>query len=504
MDAKTLAARLVMVAARCGADEIETTRANVLPTVRDLGVGGIIVFGGERASVADLVSEARADAPGPLLVASDLERGLGWQVDGGTRLPSPMAIAATGDVDLAFEAGLLTAVEARSVGIDLVLAPVADLADRPDNPIVANRSFGDQPLRVSAYVDAFVKGCRMGGAACAAKHFPGHGRTTVDSHIELPVVEATEDSLRERELAVFRRAVAAGVDAVMTAHVAYPSLDESGAPATFSRRIVREILRREFAFGGLVLSDALIMGGAGASAEESARRAFLAGHDILLMPPDVKAAVAAVAELAASDEERALELERAAERVESLALRVRSAGTPADSPADLPNRIASGAATLLRGPVAPRFVRGADELVVVLAGEKRRLPETSALVDRLEEEARIRRVIRVDEEGGGVEAASERVAHAGAAIIALYDEPAAWRGSPYPAESLLSAVQRLISAARTPVLVLCSPPFVLKALDVACPVVCVWDTAPSSERAAADVLLGAEAPGVAPVRVPGS
>jgi beta-glucosidase-like glycosyl hydrolase len=175
-------------------------------------------------------------------------------------------------------------VEALSVGINWVLAPVADLDVEPDNPIVQTRAFGDDPEAVAAAVTAWIVGCEAAGAMACAKHFPGHGRTRTDSHLGLPAVDAPAEVL-EADLLPFQAAIGAGVSSVMTAHVAFPALDPSGAPATFSKPIL-DILRHRFGFDGLIVSDALMMEGArgGRSQGEIGREALRAGVDLLLYP----------------------------------------------------------------------------------------------------------------------------------------------------------------------------------------------------------------------------
>jgi hypothetical protein len=181
----------------------------------------------------------------------------------------------------------VTAREARAVGINWVFAPVADLDVVPDNPIVQTRAFGAEPQRVATMVRNWVEGCQAAGALACAKHFPGHGRTSVDSHVTLPVVDARRDTLEATDLVPFGVAVEAGVASVMTAHVAFPGLDPEGLPATLSGPILAD-LRERLGFEGLVVTDALIMDGAlvGRRESDAALEAIRAGVDVLLYPND--------------------------------------------------------------------------------------------------------------------------------------------------------------------------------------------------------------------------
>ncbi len=280
------AGRLVLPALRWRAETGFTHEAAAIDAALEFGAGGFILFGGTAEEVRDLTDRLRRDAGRPLLIAADLERGAGQQVRGLAELPPPLALSSLHEPAVIRGAGLLTAAEALSVGINWVLAPVADLDAEPGNPIVQTRSFGSDPAAVSAAVSSWIAGCEAGGALACAKHYPGHGRTLADSHNGIPVVDLPAREL-EADLAPFRAAVAAGVSSIMTAHVAYPGLDPTGTPATFSRAIVGH-LREGLGFEGLVVTDALMMGGAteGRTAAGAALGALGAGVDLLLYPDD--------------------------------------------------------------------------------------------------------------------------------------------------------------------------------------------------------------------------
>jgi len=272
-------------------------------TIAD-GVGGFIVFGGTVSDLRSLTDHLHHLAGRPLLIAADLERGAGQQVAGLPELPPPLALAALGDPALVRAAGRLTARAARRVGINWVLAPVADLDVEPANPIVQTRSFGSEPERVAGFVAEWIRGAREEGVLACAKHFPGHGRTVHDSHDRLPTVTAPAALLESSDLVPFRAAVAVGVDAVMTAHVGFPGLDPTGTPATRSLPILRR-LREGMGFEGLIVSDALIMEGfaGGLGSVPAALAALRAGVDVLLYPPDPGATVAALEDAAEREPE---------------------------------------------------------------------------------------------------------------------------------------------------------------------------------------------------------
>ena len=255
----------------------------------EIGVGGYIIFGGTAESVRRLTADLLRRAGRPLLLASDLERGAGQQFAGLTEFPPPMALASLGDPAVVRWAASVTAQEARAIGINWIFAPVADLDLLPENPIVQTRAFGADPNEVATFVRHWIEGCQASGALACAKHYPGHGRTTVDSHVALPVVEAAATDLQAADLVPFTVAIQSGVASIMTAHVAYPKLDGSGLPATLSRTILGQ-LRSAGGFDGLVVTDALIMDGAlvGRRESDAAVQAIQAGADLLLYPNDAR------------------------------------------------------------------------------------------------------------------------------------------------------------------------------------------------------------------------
>jgi len=253
------------------------------------GVGGFCVFGGDE-SMRGLLARLQAAAPHPLLIAADHEDGVGQHVAGMSTHP-PAAALGPDDAELA---GIRTAVEGRRLGVTMVFAPVCDVLSEPRNPIIQARAFRDP----TASAPRYIAGARRFGLRTCAKHFPGHGATTTDSHSELPSVDAPESVWRERDLPPFAAAIAAGVDAVMTAHLACPGLTGDPAqPATLSRRVMTGLLRDEMGFEGLLVTDALLMEGvrSGCGEGEAARRSLAAGCDVLLCPGDLEAVLAAAA-----------------------------------------------------------------------------------------------------------------------------------------------------------------------------------------------------------------
>ena len=278
----------------------------LLHDVRDLHVGGFIVIThgsplgvvkSQAYPTAVLANQLQTKSKLPLLIGADFERGTAMRYDEGTSFPTAMAVAAGGNPKDAYAMGKITALEARATGVSWVYAPDSDVNSNPANPIINTRSFGENPQRVAEFVTAFIKGVDDGGALAAAKHFPGHGDSAADSHIDLPVISATRERLEHLELVPFRAAIAAGVDTIMTGHLSVPTLEpDPNTPATLSPKILQGLLRKELGFHGLIVTDAMDMGGITVryAPGEAAVRAVAAGADCLLMPPVPEAAFEAL------------------------------------------------------------------------------------------------------------------------------------------------------------------------------------------------------------------
>jgi len=269
-------------------------------------VGGLILgalrgpLGIKRAQVypaAVAINEWQRRSKIPLLVAADFENGVAMRIEEGTAFPSAMSIGAAADARLAYLAGKDIALESRAAGVHWIFAPDADVNNNPANPIINTRSFGEDPLFVADCVSQFVRGVERNGALATAKHFPGHGNVTVDSHLALATVPGRRRELEATEFIPFRAAISARVSSIMPGHLAVPALEpDAAAPATLSARILTGLLREEWKFRGLIVTDAMDMGGVANSYSpgDAAIRAVQAGADVLLMPPVPDAAIGAL------------------------------------------------------------------------------------------------------------------------------------------------------------------------------------------------------------------
>lgn len=271
-------------------------------------VGGFTISVGSPIEVAAKLNALQSMSKVPLLFGADLESGAGFRARGGYFVPNAidlggaivfppeMAIGATRDTALAYAEGRLTAQEGRALGIHIAYAPVLDVNNNPDNPVINTRSYGEDPELAARMGVAFIHGLQDHGMIATGKHFPGHGDTGVNSHLALPVVTVSRSRLDTVELVPFRAAVNAGVGAIMSFHGAMPALDSSNVPGTLSPKVLTGLLRGEMGFRGIIISDAMDMRGVldTYGADEAVKRAIAAGIDVLIQPLDVPKTIDAV------------------------------------------------------------------------------------------------------------------------------------------------------------------------------------------------------------------
>ncbi len=290
MSLREQAASLVVAAVTARFSHVDSPeRLRTESMVRDLGIGGIAMWGGDPYDEALVIARLQELAPVPLLVATDNEWGLGQRIGGSSLFPKAMALGATRDTALARRIGYITGLESRAIGIHMGYSPVADVNNNPLNPIISVRSFGEDPDLVIRMAGAWARGAREAGMLVTAKHFPGHGDVSVDSHIELPIVDVDMQRLNRVELAPFRTLVSQGIDAIMVAHLWVPAFDpDEMVPASLSVNVVRGYLRDQLGFEGLVVTDALRMGAIVKhfGVEEAAVRTVEAGVDLIVLPAD--------------------------------------------------------------------------------------------------------------------------------------------------------------------------------------------------------------------------
>jgi beta-glucosidase len=295
--------------------------------IAQYGVGGVILMGGSVPEIYLRSQRLQSWAKIPLLIAADVEEGVGQRFEGATCFPPPMALSNLttphAAVDLAEQMGAVTAREAKAIGLNWLMAPVVDVNNNPANPVINVRSFAETSIEVSRLGSAFIRGAKSHAVLTTAKHFPGHGDTAIDSHLQTPTIDCDRERFTNVELPPFASAIATGVDAVMTAHVYAPVLDAQYI-ATLSPKIVTDLLRQEMKFDGLIVTDALVMAGIADryTVEQVAVQAVIAGADILLMPVDPVATIEAICAAVAEGTINPYRIKASVERIWQAKIRV--------------------------------------------------------------------------------------------------------------------------------------------------------------------------------------
>ena len=514
--------------------------------VSEEGIGGVIWFLGTPLETADLNHRLNTRAKLPLLVASDLEAGPGMRFPDLVLGPSAMAVAATGDLDLAERRARATAEAARALGIHVVFAPVADVNDNPDNPVINVRSFGEDPASVGRFVAATVKGLQDGGVLATLKHFPGHGDTAVDSHRSLPVLRADRARLDAVELVPFRAGLAAGARSVMTAHLAVPALDPQPAPvlenapsspdvegevqeierqgtlpAVVSYAMTTKLLREELGFRGLVVTDSMRMGGIVSHFDtgEAAVRVLEAGGDVVLMPPDPKVAIDAIVDAVRSGRLPEARLDEAVGRLLAEKDRLglfrkksppleevaRKAGTLAQKATE--EEVARRGLTLVREAEGVLPLRsGVKVLVLAVHDERTTVAIDATLQAELKPRAGTVELVRLDPSScaGEGAVAAEKAKEADVVLVALFVRPRSGRGTLEIPPEGKAAVAALLASGRPVVGVSFGSPYLLRDLPALSTFLCAYGPQALVQSAAVRALFGeAEIEGTLPVTIPG-
>lgn len=270
---------------------------NTLDLVKNHGIGGIVISIGGVEETATMINELQKNAKVPLLVSADFENGVGMRITDANVFPHNMAVAATGNPKFAYEIGKAIAIEAKMLGVNINFAPVADVNNDSENPVINLRSFSENKDTVTKYCSEFISGSISEDVIATAKHFPGHGNTKIDSHKDLPIIFGSKKYLFENELFPFINLINDGVQAIMIGHLSVPAFEpEKELPSSLSYNIITKLLKEQLGFKGLIISDALDMKAVTNyfTSAEAAVKAFKAGNDILLMPPDVKIGIQAL------------------------------------------------------------------------------------------------------------------------------------------------------------------------------------------------------------------
>ncbi|HEX3877207.1 MAG TPA: glycoside hydrolase family 3 N-terminal domain-containing protein [Bryobacteraceae bacterium] len=510
------------------------TRAyrNFMRLIRETKVGGLILLNasGPRGTVraepyalAAFLNRMQRLARVPLMVGADFERGASMRVDNVTVFPHAMAFGATGDPSYSRFEGEVTAKEARAIGVQWVYYPDADVNNNPDNPIINVRSFGENPQDVAAQVKAFIEGAhsdKKNYILTTAKHFPGHGDTAVDTHLNLATIPADLDRLQHLELIPFKAAIEAGVDSVMTAHIAVPALAPPDLPATLSPAILTGLLREQLGFKGLVITDSLEMGGIaqGFTSGDAAVRAIEAGADTLLMPADPDAAIRAVVaavnsgritrariqesvvKILSSKEKVGLDRKRFA-NLEGISDVVNS---PEDN--ERAQEIADHAVTLVRNNSNAVPLADPQSACFVVMPESRYSVEGQVFTQEVRKRAHSANITSLDPSmpSQTVDAALAKLESCSAFTIAAFSAVMSGRGSVGLSGDLPRALESMISSGKPVTMVALGNPYLMRNFPNVTAYLATFSTVPPSEVAAVKALWGEIAiTGHLPVTIPG-
>lgn len=475
--------------------------------VRRDRVGGFIVSNGTPAELTAKLNALQSISRLPLLMVSDLESGPGMRLLGqGTDFPPVMGLAATGSDSLAFAVGRVIGEEGRAVGLHLTLSPVLDVNSNPRNPIINTRSFGEDPASVGRLAGDYVRGVHAGGLLSMGKHFPGHGDTHADSHMELPSVDQDRARLDAVDLPPFRAAIAAGMDGMLVGHIAVPRVAGDDVPSSISPKVTGAILRGEMGFRGLVSTDAFNMRGLTRryGQGDAAVRALQAGADILLQPEDIPGVLDAVEAAVRDGRIAPARLDESVRRVLAAKSRVRlQHGQTADAAA-MRAVVGSEAHRRLAAEVAERsitLVRDARGLVPLGGSARRILSITYAGSQAatgqvfnagLAGPGRTLETARVTEGTGAAEYAALRAKAAAAdlVIVSAYVTPVQYRGSVEAGGAFTAFVEDLAKAGRPVVAVSFGSPYLLRAFPSVSAYLLAWGADAVCQEAARRALLG--------------
>jgi beta-N-acetylhexosaminidase len=499
--------------------------------IRDLHVGGVIVTGhslnggirnAEPYAMAALLNRLQKLARTPLFVAADFERGASMRVNSTTAWPYSMAFGAAQDLAGVTEEGADTARDARAMGVNWLFAPVADVNNNPDNPIINIRSFGENPEQVAKFVEAYINGAhsdRKNPVLVTAKHFPGHGDTTEDSHLALPRLDADHDRIEAVELPPFRSAIAAGVDAVMTAHLDVPALEPDNLPATVSSKIITGVLRDELGFQGLVVTDAMDMQGLSMmfDSAEASVRAIEAGADVLLMPkrPEeaIRGVVAAVEKGRISRKRLDDSVNRVLAAKARLGLRAKklvdleAIADVVDSPeaAERAQEVADHAVTLVKDSKDSLPIRHPEGVCLIALSEGRRSQQGIRLIDEVKKRAPgvTATVLDPSMSKADLDQVSEKAAGCSEIVAAAYVTVAAYRGNVALAGGYPDFLNGLIAGKVPVMLVALGNPYLVRSFPNVSAYLTTYSPTSTSEAALAKALFGEIAiTGHLPVTIP--
>jgi beta-glucosidase-like glycosyl hydrolase len=462
------------------------------------GIGGFIIFGGRKDEIKDFIQKIQSVSEIPLFIASDVECGVGKQIDDTTLFPCQMSMSAAidkekpGNIVLLQNALRAVSYESIDVGINMPLMPVLDINQNPDNPIICTRAFSDNPDDVAWFGSWYIKELEGAGLISCAKHFPGHGDTNVDSHISLPVITKSLKDLMKNDLIPFIEAIKKGVSSIMVGHLSIPVIDSK--PASLSKRLITDLLRKELGFDGLVLTDALNMK-ALKDFEYVSAECIKAGADILLHPEDADKTVEELKFAMKNNILSEEEIEKAVNRILKIKDRLQNIATPMCPPLArgelkggevdyqghkvLSANITDMSITLLKGTEGLLPISDEAKVHVVLAGENKFF-ESSPFKAIFRSVSTIPSPLPLLFEGGGW----------GRVVFAIFTSISAGRGTSGIDDKEREQVYRLMKKAKNSVVISFGCPYVLRFFRDADVLIAAYETTEQAQKAVIKCLKG--------------
>ena len=486
-------------------------------------VGGFVFYRGDALELAAMTNEMQKIAKVPLLMAADFERGLPMQIKSGTSFTHNMGIAAAGDPQMSYRKGRIIAEEMRAIGINWLYGPVSDVADNPGNTMVNVRSYGENPQKTAQFVAAEVRGLKDGGVLSTAKHFPGHGDTTMDSHIDMPVINISREEFEKTELAPFRAAIANGLDSLMTAHIALPKVTGDNIPASLSPQINQDLVRKELKFDGIITTDSLGMGAITKhyTPADSAMLAIKAGADIALLPPNPKAAIDAIEQAVTHGEIPEKQIDDSVRRIlrakyklglndpKNLTVDLNNVNKIVEKPENVAvaNEIAEKSITLFRNEndILPLSTKQAQNTMFIIAAGDDDADQGNVLKAAIEQRVKTAQVVKVDKRTTEKEYEKllDDAKKAGTVVVAPFVKRAALKGTIALPDAEAEFIRELIDKNKNTAIVAFGSPYLIRQFPKARVYMAAWAVEDVAQTAAARAIFGeTNIQGRSPVALP--
>ena len=498
--------------------------ADIKKQIVENKVGGFVFYRGDALELAAMTNEMQRVSKIPLLMAADFERGLPMQIKSGTSFTHNMGIAAAGNPQMAYRKGQIIAEEMRAIGINWLYGPVSDVANNPGNTMVNVRSYGENAEKTAEFVAAEVRGLKDGGVLSTAKHFPGHGDTPIDSHISLPVINISHERFNEVELAPFRAAIAAGLDSLMTAHIALPQITGDNLPASLSPEINGDLIRKKLNFDGIITTDSLGMGAIikNYKGAEGAFLAIKAGADIALLPPNPKEAIDRIEQAVLRGEIPREQIDASARRILRAKYQV-GLSNPANRTVDLnkintivekpenvraANEIAEKSITMFRNEnnILPLTMEKANRTLFIIAAGDDDAEQGNVFKAAVEQRIKGGRVVKVDRRTTEKEYEQLFIEakRAENVVVAPFVKRAALKGTIELPEAEAEFIRKLIDEKDAVAVVAFGSPYQLAQFPKVKIYAAAWAVEDAAQTAAARAIFGETAiQGRSPVGLPG-